>query len=60
MSSINESDIFEENTLYISGITLKNNLEITFEHFQSLFDKEFKEYSNIKNSEIEDILNIIE
>ena len=40
--SVNESDIFEENNLYIQGITLKNTILNTHVIFNSMFTDIFQ------------------
>ena len=50
---MNESDVFEENNLYIQGLTLKNTLNYIFEEFQNIFKEIHKE--DIDKSEYEDL-----
>ncbi len=50
--SINESDIFEENNLYILGNTLKQSIESIRQEFDSIFDSLFKNDENYIEEDI--------
>ena len=50
--SINESDIFEENNLYILGNTLKQSVESIRQEFDSILDSLFNNEENSIEEEI--------
>jgi len=54
--SINESDIFEENNLYIHGNTLKNTIELIREKFESIYKDILTTDTSINNETIENDL----
>jgi hypothetical protein len=50
--STNESDIFEENNLYINGNTLYSNIYKTISEFNEIFDRAYK---NMSINEIDEL-----
>jgi hypothetical protein len=55
--SVNESDIFEENDLYINGSIYKNTVSKTFNEFNSMIADLESTMSNSEINTLQDILN---
>jgi hypothetical protein len=58
LMSINESDIFEENNLYILGNTLKNTIELIREEFESIYKEIITTDISMNNDEKQDDLEL--